>query len=350
MIECTWIQIKYPKFGNYNMVNFALTCISLFISIDGSCLDTHYDETIAFDSIVYPRLTVNPKKDATGKENKSAGTTKLDGLSGYYIHVPEQAVGKTRVPLVLMLHGGGRNGSAEMSKFSVLADKYGFILLTASSMTPGRWDVITHIASRRSSLQSTEEGIKPYGFKPQDVTRLDSALRYVLKNQVIDPARIALVGLSDGGSYSFFLGRSNLDVFSRVAPLSGLIPLYGEGPSTQFFISGGLGERDIIKQVIRMAAIFRAEGHAVKTQVGLRGHVDHVVDEDFVWEWLASSWKDPKVTSVTPPAKDSSVLLTTDALEKLTNFWNEFFQLPDTIRNKSRMNYQREIWVRVGAE
>lgn len=339
------------------MVNVALASMFLLLPNNESRVKIDFEvnsiSNYVVDSAVYPRLSVNPKKDATGTENKTAGTVELEGIKGYYLHVPEKAVGKKRVPLVLLLHGGGRNGSVEMAKFKGLADKYGIIMLTASSLTPGRWDAIGHIASQRSKWESTEKGGKPIDFKPKDVTRLDSALKYVLKNQAIDPGKIALLGFSDGGSYSFLLGRSNLDVFSRVAPLSGLMPFYGEGPanpSTQFFISGGLGEGNIISQVIRMASVLRADGHLVKTQVGLRGHVDYVEDEDFVWDWLLDSWKDPKITAVVPPLKDSALLLTTDVLEKLTTFWSDFFQYPDSIRTEARMNNQREVWIRVGSE
>lgn len=340
------------------MINVALACMSLLL-FNGENNSKPIYETpglgVEVDSFVYPRLTVNPKKDATGTENKTAGTTEIEGLKGYFVHVPKQAVGKTRVPLILLLHGGGRNGTIEMAKFSGLADKYGVILLTGTSLAPGRWDVIGHIASQRSNWEFTEKGGKAKGFKPTDLNRLDSALKYVLTNYAVDPARIALLGFSDGGSYSFFLGRSNLDVFSRVAPLSGLMPFYGEGPanpSTQFFISGGLGEGNIISQVIRMASVLRADGHLVKTQVGIRGHVDYVEDEDFVWNWLMDSWKDPQVTATVPQPKDSAVLLTSDALKKLSKFWGEFYfyQLNDSIRLKERMKHQREMWIRVGTE
>ncbi len=336
------------------MMNIVLACLPLILPYNDTHTNTGYISPHDSSDVVFPRLTVNPKRDVVGTENTTAGTRELEGLPGYFIHVPSQALGKSRVPLVLLLHGGGRHGLIEMEKFRVFADKYGMILLTASSLTPGQWDVIGHVASQPANWQSTEKGDKALGYQPRDVSRLDSALKYVLRTQAIDPARIALLGFSDGGSYSFFLGRSNLDVFSRIAPLSGLIPFYAEGPvnpATQFFISGGLGERDIIKQVVRMAALLRADGHAVKTQVGLRSHVDYLEDEDFVWNWLQQSWNDPTITTaIVPPGKAESALLTTDALEKLTEFWSAFAQLPTAIRDKARMEHQREVWIRIGTE
>lgn len=347
------------------MFNIALTCMSLLLPLKdngvcqpanaGGLFNTSLNNHCSQDSTptIFPRLTVNPKKDATGKENKTYGTVELDSFKGYYLHVPESAVGKTRVPLVLVLHGGGRKGADEIYKLRVLADKYGMIILAATSLIPGQWDVIEDYSAERLKLETTDKGLKPTVFKPRDVVRIDSAIKYVLRTQAIDPNRIALLGFSDGGSYSLFLGRSNLDVFSRIAPLSGLIPFDVDGPvnkSTQFFLSGGIGERDIIKQVVRLAAVLRSEGYSVKTQVGMRGHVDNVQDQNFVWEWLVNSWKNPKVTSMVPKENDSPVLLTADELQSLTEFWREFSHLHDDIRNKFRMRSQREVWIRIGSE
>src|SRR5690242_14632450 len=47
----------------------------------------------------------------------------------YQVHVPSTAAGKTGVPAVIVLHGGGGNGSqvAEQTGFSALADRAGFL-------------------------------------------------------------------------------------------------------------------------------------------------------------------------------------------------------------------------------
>lgn len=333
--------------------------ISIFTACVGIAALTSISSTppspISSDSLpgLYPKLTVQPKVDATGDQNATAGTRELEGFPGYYIHVPQQAVGKTKVPLVVMVHGGGRNGSMEMKKFNSLSEKYGMILLTGSSIAMGRWDVVQDLGARKLRYAVTPRGVEIRGFQPRDVFRLDSAIKYALKHQSIDPTRIALVGFSDGGSYSYLLGRSNMGVFSRVAPLSAMVPFYGEGDKrseTQFFISGGLGEGPLANQVTRMAAVLRAEGHSVKTQIGLRGHVDQVEDQDFVWRWLKDSWENPAITSSAPSREDSEILLDSGVLNKLNVFWRGFLEFPDSIRNASRMKHQHEVDVKVGSE
>lgn len=128
------------------MVNITLACIYPLLpngEINSNVIYRTPVSEAEADSFVYPRLTVSPHQDATAPD-----TTEIEGLKGYPVHVPQKAVGKTRVSLILLLHGGGRNGSLEMAKFN---DKYGVILLTGSSIVSGHWDVIGHIASQGSN-------------------------------------------------------------------------------------------------------------------------------------------------------------------------------------------------------
>ncbi len=333
------------------LLNILTACLCIVSTIpDSSVMPVTYKTD---SSGVYPKLTVNSKVDAVGTENATEGTRELEEFPGYYIHVPKNALGKKKVPLVVMIHGRIRNGLMEVEKFRGLSEKHGMILLTVSSIEPGYWDVVRDLIDGNIKYSITPYGVEIYNFKPRDVYKLDSALKYVLNNQAIDPERIALVGFSDGGSYSYFLGRNNQKFFSRIAPLSAMAQFYGEDDpqsKSQFFISGGLGEGPLTNQVTRMAALLRSKGHSVKTQIGLRGHVDYVEDQEFVWQWFKNSWDNPKVTDSVPATRDSEVLLSLDALDKLSTFWDGFIQLPDSIRNTSRMKEQREVWVRVGNE
>ncbi len=309
---------------------------------------------VSFDSISNnPRLSIKPKEAATGTKTETAGTKELEGFPGYYLHVPEQCVGNKRSPLVLLLHGGGRSGKIEVDKFRGLADKYGMILLTGNASQPGRWDVISGMLSKRTKYSGSEQGLAVTEFPETDVRILDSALKFVLRTNAIDPDKIALLGFSDGGSYSLFLGRANLDVFSRIAPLSAMAALYAGGgpknPNVQFFLSGGIEERGLITQTIKLGQVLRKEGHAVVTQVGLRGHVDHVEDEDFVWAWLKDSWADPSVTTKAVTIKPDP-LLTEDGVARLTKFWAAFQQLPDSIMNRARLANQMHVPMKLSTE
>jgi predicted esterase len=308
-------------------------------------------QTPEFQTATAPRLTVRPHAIATGTHTDSAGLTELKGFAGYYLYVPSSCVGTQRCPLILLLPGGGRTGSMEIHKFSPLADKYGMIVLAATALQPGRWDVLDGARSGTTHYTKTTSGIQVTQFQERDVRTLDSALKQVLASDAIDPDRIALVGFSDGGSYSLFLGRSNQDIFSRVAALSALIPFAGSGgpvvPTTQFVLSGGIAEK-MVQQTLKMSQVLRHEGHPVVTLLGLRAHVDRVEDEDFVWDWLKRSWADPSITLHPPLPADADPLLTVTVLQKMTTFWGRFVHEPDSVFEAGRLAHQEQLWMSLG--
>lgn len=307
----------------------------------------------AVDTTSFARLTLNPQKDATGAETKSSGLQELTEFSGYYLNVPNSCVGKIKCPLILLLHGGGRSGGQEAIKFQELSDSSGMIMLAATSIQPGRWDIIQEFATKTAKYSEEKDGsIRILEFTSRDVPRLDSAMKYMLANYAIDPDRIALVGFSDGGSYSLFFGLQNLNVFSRVAPLSALMPFYIgiDSTASQIFLSGGIAEGNMARQTLERAFRLRNAGHAVRTQVGLRAHVDHVQDELYVWKWFQDSWDTPSITRTGFDSKDNYVTLDSTSVEQFKGFWTKFKNNRKISSPGERMKFQTEIPLRIGSE
>lgn len=309
---------------------------------DVSILDTHR----------VSRLTVDPVKDATGLETKQAGLVELSKFFGYYLYVPQACVGKVRCPLVLMLHGGGRSGGQEVLKFKSLSDQYGMIMLAGSSNQQGRWDIIGAIMKKTLKYEDIDKSFRVTEFKSTDIPRLDSALKFVLGSYAIDPSRLALVGFSDGGSYSLFLGLNNLHVFSRVAPLSALMPFHlgAKATQSQIFLSGGIVEWKMARQTLERAYKLKSAGHSVRSQIGLRGHSDNVEDENFVWGWLKDSWADPQITRKGFSSKNSYIHITEEAFAKVTKVWSRVLAQPARINIEARMKNQVQIPMLIGSE
>lgn len=301
------------------------------------------------------RLTVRPHEMATGTETKQAGEHYLDSLPDYVVYVPSQCVGTRRVPLVVLLPGGGETSRTVLDERwgRHLADKYGMILLVPNAEgRPGRWDVFDAGEFRKTvagSLQALQFRDNP------DVRNIDAALKQVLRTFAIDPDKIALAGMSNGGSYSLFLGRSNLDVFSRIGAMSALGPFTGTGPrhpTTQFFVSGAMKEQGInmVQQTLRLTQELRQAGHQVEPVLCLRGHVDYEPDYEYMWSWLAQSWgiSGAPAFPSPPAAADSDPVLTVDALQRMTTFWTRFLQEPDSIQETGRLAHQEHITMAVG--
>ena len=105
------------------------------------------------------------------------------------------------LPLLLMLHGAGGDASSAAAHFRDLPQQYGFALLAVKSEGP-TWD-----------------GVMSGSFGA-DVHRIDAALQAAFADVPVDPDRVAIMGLSDGGTYSLSLGRANGDLFNAMIALS----------------------------------------------------------------------------------------------------------------------------------
>ena len=113
--------------------------------------------------------------------------------------IPKQAASRRPLPLIVLLHGGGGAAEDFRSKFP-LADEYGVVMLAIDSRD-NTWDGID----------------SPFG---RDVLAIDAALRYTFERVAIDPNKIALGGLSDGGAYALSLGIPNGDLFTHLVAVS----------------------------------------------------------------------------------------------------------------------------------
>src|SRR5215813_3086571 len=59
----------------------------------------------------------------------------------YYLMVPDSAKSSTPVPLIVLLHGSGRNGLSLMEKWKELASKEGVIIAGPDASDPQGWRV-----------------------------------------------------------------------------------------------------------------------------------------------------------------------------------------------------------------
>lgn len=111
-----------------------------------------------------------------------------DGL----LYVPESYVPETPMPLLVALHGA--SGSADGWRgFHSACESRGLLLLSVDSRGT-TWDRVR-------------------GTFGPDVGFIDQALAFTFDRCNVDPARVALIGFSDGASYALSLGPCNGDLF-----------------------------------------------------------------------------------------------------------------------------------------
>jgi len=140
---------------------------------------------------VAPTAAVEPGEHGLGLGRVWYRGTWRDGT----LFVPTRAASGRQVPLLVLLHGGG--GRADDFRFSfALGEEFGVAILTLDARH-NTWDGID----------------SPFG---PDVLFIDEALRHTFERVPVDPARIALGGLSDGGMYALSVGVVNGDLFTHL--------------------------------------------------------------------------------------------------------------------------------------
>lgn len=161
----------------------------------GASLGLGCDFGLSGDSNGSARLTARPGVP-TG--SVSPGTIRLGSgdIHDGYLYVPASYHPDVPAPLVLALHGAGRNVSDPLALLAPYAEAQGF-LLVAVNATDYSWDGV----------------IDRYG---ADVRIIDTALERAFARVNVAVARVAVQGFSDGASYALGLGVANGDLFGRI--------------------------------------------------------------------------------------------------------------------------------------
>lgn len=131
-----------------------------------------------------------------------------DQRGGFSLYVPEYYDKNTAYPLVVALHGGSGHGRSFLWTWLRDARSRGVIVLTPTSLD-GTW------------------GLHEPG---PDAGRLDALVAEVGQQWHVDPQRVLLTGMSDGGTFSYLAGLRDGAPFTHVAPISASFhPLLLEG-------------------------------------------------------------------------------------------------------------------------
>ncbi len=141
-----------------------------------------------------------PSEQRTGV-HRAGGPDGPEGRGGFFLYVPESYTGREALPLIVALHGGSGHGRSFL------------------------WSWLREARSRRCLLVAPTSLGPTWSFQGPD---LDAPILYAIVAHIreswsVDRGRILLTGLSDGATYSLFLGLRDQSPFSALAPLSGVL-------------------------------------------------------------------------------------------------------------------------------
>lgn len=139
----------------------------------------------------------------------------------YAILVPPSLKEKKQlVPLVLVLHGGGGNANFAMktSKFNEKAKKEGFIV--AYPEGTGRFEGVLLTWNATHCCGSAMKG------KVDDVGYISKLIDKLVKNYPVDPNRVYVTGMSNGGMMTHKLGIELSNKIAAIGPV--VATLFGD--------------------------------------------------------------------------------------------------------------------------
>ncbi len=134
------------------------------------------------------------------------------GRGGYSLYVPEGYTPERACPLVMALHGGSGNGRAFLWSWLRDARSYDAIVV-APTAKGGTWALMG---------------------EDTDTPNLKRILDLVRSRWNIDPGRLLLTGMSDGGTFCYVSGLESGSPFTHLAPVAATFhPLMAEMADAQ---------------------------------------------------------------------------------------------------------------------
>ncbi len=121
--------------------------------------------------------------------------------SDYTLYVPEDYTPDEPRPLIIALHGGYGQGYEYVWTWLRPARSRGYVVLAPKSLD-NTWDMTLDSSDTHSVLTMLSEVTRKYA---------------------IDPARMYLTGLSDGGIFTYILGLEQSQLFRGLAPIAGVL-------------------------------------------------------------------------------------------------------------------------------
>jgi phospholipase/carboxylesterase len=136
---------------------------------------------------------------------------------GFSLYVPEYYRPDRTWPLVMALHGGSGNGRGFLWSWLRDARSHGAILVAPTATG----DTSTKTTSTKTTWALMGEDT--------DTPNLTRILELVRGRWNIDPARLLLTGMSDGGTFCYVTGLESASPFTHLAPVAATFhPLMAE--------------------------------------------------------------------------------------------------------------------------
>lgn len=218
-------------------------------------------------------LTLTAATSEAGKKGVDEVSLDFNGAPrSYFLFVPDGIEAQQPAPLLLLLHGSGRDGMSLIDEWNKLAAKEGIVLLAPNAADERGW----------SSIMDGQDF-------------LNQVITDVSKTADIDQQRLYIFGHSAGACYALGLALDAPDYYAAIAVHAGAITVDGiadEVRRTPISIQVGTNDSYFPVNTVRETRdAFDAAGFPIEL-VEIKGHTHWYYDSSkkinaHAWEFLS---------------------------------------------------------------
>ena len=173
----------------------------------------------------------SPEWRAKGDQRRSYRFPETNVEIRYRICVPTNWDGQAKLPLVMMLHGGGGNESTYLDQnrkqLPRLAQEHGYLLVSPMGYSPtgayGTWLRLPAVFGQVEAANQMRASITPERMKTLELSERDviNVLEIVLNEYPVDRTAMFLTGHSMGSGGTWYIGAKYNAYWAALAPMSG---------------------------------------------------------------------------------------------------------------------------------
>lgn len=170
---------------------------------------------------------------AKGSQHRTYDFADAGQVSPYRLYVPTTWDGKSKLPLILFLHGGGSDENryidANDRQLERLAEQHGYILVAplgysrigaygAAMTLSGQFGDVAGQQKVRADVNAKPERLRELSLSERDTLNV---LDRTIAEYGVDPREVFLMGHSMGSGGTWYLGNKYPDRWAALAPMSG---------------------------------------------------------------------------------------------------------------------------------
>jgi poly(3-hydroxybutyrate) depolymerase len=220
--DSTRATIRYP-FDYARVINLGRRDLIPGRNPEDSTVNAYYDFSAEIRNSLALLKSLEAGKDPLlrikGEHERHYAFTDGDEIMPYRVFVPSKYDGKTKLPLVVVLHGGGADHNTYFKLrgpvLTAEAEKHGFIIVTPLGYRPsGGW------GRAMPPMGSTVTTVDPGRVRMAELSEKDAfnVIELVSNEYGVDRSRTYLMGNSMGGGGTWHLGAKYPERWAAIAP------------------------------------------------------------------------------------------------------------------------------------